>query len=198
MARWEPGATERLQQAAYELFRENGYEQTTVKQIAGRAGVTARTFFRHFTDKREVLFAGTEQLVAALRQSIFAAPKGASPFEAVMMALEAIAPHLERPRPGVRERRALIAAHPELRERELNKLTTLCAAAIEALRALGASEPAARLAAEAGITIFRVGFDRWLDASSGALAQSIRRTRKELATMSATRGRRWRPTTRAR
>jgi AcrR family transcriptional regulator len=163
MARWEPDAAGRLQEAAYALFRERGYDGTTVEDIAARAGVTARTFFRHFADKREVLFAGSNELAAFFGEHIAAAPRSASPLAAIMTALEAAAPQLERPRPQVRERRAMIAAHRELRERELAKLTAMAAAATAALVKRGVSELSARLASELSVTVFRVGLDRWLD-----------------------------------
>lgn len=181
MPRWEPDARARLQQAAYALFKERGYGGTTVEDIAARAGVTGRTFFRHFADKREVLFAGSDELAKLAGRTIAAAPKPAGPLEAVMSALDAFAPHLELPRAQVRERRALIAQEPELRERELAKLTAIAAAATEALVARGVAEPTARLAAELGMTIFRAGFDRWLDDKKARdLATNLRLTLSDL------------------
>jgi AcrR family transcriptional regulator len=183
MARWEPDAAGRLQRAAYELFREHGYDQATVEEIAARAGVTSRTFFRHFSDKREVLFAGSDELAKFVGQSISAAPRTVGPLEAILLALEAAAPFLEQPRQQVRERRALIAAHAELRERELMKLTAIATAAVKALRARGVSEPTARLIAETSITVFKVGLDRWLDdKKSRDLVTNIRLTFDDLKT----------------
>src|SRR5579885_2356991 len=91
MGRWEPDAVGRLRAAAMELFHTQGYDQTTVAQIAERAGVTARTFFRYFADKREVLFAGSEELQRAMVDGLMAAPEGAAAMEAVAAALDAAA-----------------------------------------------------------------------------------------------------------
>ena len=88
MARWQPGATQRLVVAAVDLFTEQGYDATTVAQIAERAGVTKSTFFRHFSDKREVLVAGQAALSQLLAKGIAEAPVGASPLEAVAAGLE--------------------------------------------------------------------------------------------------------------
>ena len=165
MARWEPDAPGRLAQAALELFAERGFEQTTVEDIATRAGVTKRTFFRHFSDKREVLFSGSRPLQDALVAALDAAPETAPPMEAVAAALEAVPAFLdEQRRPWSRRRQAVVDAHPELRERELAKLASLTAALADGLRRRGVAEPAASLAAEAGIAVFKVAFTRWIGA----------------------------------
>src|SRR5579863_3669862 len=164
MGRWEPNAQGRLAQAAMELFSERGYEQTTVADIATRAGLTERTFFRHFSDKREVLFpVGTwfrDQFVDAVE----AAPAGASPLQSVMLAVNAAATSLEREtgreRAAVRQR--IILANPELRERELSKLADVAAAIAAAQRGRGVEEPTASLTAELGIAAFRVAVERWV------------------------------------
>lgn len=160
MARWEPNATERLREAALELFEEHGFEQTTVAEIAARAGLTERTFFRHFTDKREVLFRGSEGLRDTLVAAIDAAPAQASPLAAVTAALDAAGavfiPELAR------RRQAVILANPELQERELIKLASLADALAEALRRRGVSHSAAGLAAQTGMAIFRITFERWV------------------------------------
>ena len=183
----EPAQPASVHQAALELVRERGYEKTTVADLAARAGVTGRTFFRYFSDKREVLFAGADQLATLVGQVIAATEMSLGPLDVVMAALEALAPALEQPRQEVRERRALIATHLELRERELSKTTSLATAAIAALRARGVPESAARLAAETGATLFRVAIDRWLDdAHLRDLVTSLRRTRKELSVLTAT------------
>ena len=90
MARWEPNARERLVLAALDLFAEQGYDNTTVTQIANRAGLTKTTFFRHFPDKREVLFAGQEVHSRLLADGAAAAPDSATPLEAVAAALDAL------------------------------------------------------------------------------------------------------------
>ncbi|HET8978653.1 MAG TPA: TetR family transcriptional regulator [Solirubrobacteraceae bacterium] len=160
MARWEPNAAGRLREAALELFEERGFEQTTVAEIAARAGLTERTFFRHFADKREVLFRGSEELVDTLVTGVDRAPAEATALEAVTAALEAagaaFAPEFAR------RRRAVILATPELQERELMKLTSLTDALAGALRRRGVGESVARLAGETGIAVFRITFDRWV------------------------------------
>jgi AcrR family transcriptional regulator len=165
MARWEPNAIGRLQEAALELFRERGYEQTTVAEIAERAGLTRRTFFRYFTDKREVLFHGTEKLEAFVAQQVLAAPDATSVIDAVAQGLEAVAEASDQ-RPGfdgfARQRQALIRTCPELQERELIKLASLGSAVADALRRRGVAEPAASLSAEAGVAAFKVAFERWV------------------------------------
>src|ERR1051325_10637169 len=124
MARWEPDARGRLEQAALELFEERGYARTTVEDIAARAGLTERTFFRYFTDKREVLFSGSGALEAQMADQIATAATSAAPLAAVTAALETWGPWFESRRSHARKRRAVIAAHAELRERELIKLAT--------------------------------------------------------------------------
>src|ERR1700751_2295289 len=133
MSRWEPNARGRLEEAARELYRERGFDQTTVAEIAERAGLTERTFFRYFADKREVLFWGSGRLQALLVEGVAGAPEGTAPMDAVAAAPEATSIVFEERRAFARERQALISAHPELQERELIKLASLAAAIAEAL-----------------------------------------------------------------
>ncbi|HEY2479703.1 MAG TPA: TetR family transcriptional regulator [Solirubrobacterales bacterium] len=161
MGRWQPDAQGRLEEAAMELFDERGFEDTTVADIAERAGLTKRTFFRYFADKREVLFSGTVLLEETLVKGILGAPADAPPLDAIAAGLDAAAVVLEEARDRAGRRQAILAANPELRERELIKLTRLAAAGAEALRRRGVEEPAAGLAAEAGMAVMRVSFDRW-------------------------------------
>ncbi|RKH66557.1 TetR/AcrR family transcriptional regulator [Corallococcus aberystwythensis] len=163
MGRWEPNARDRLAQAAMTLFQEHGYDRTTVEDIAARAGLTERTFFRYFTDKKEVLFGGSEVIHECLVTTITEAPQGTTPLDAVAAALEAMAPFFKDRRDHSRARQALLVAHAELRERELIKLASMASAAAETLRKRGVTEPAASLAAEAGIAVFKVAFERWLE-----------------------------------
>jgi AcrR family transcriptional regulator len=163
MARWEPDAQGRLQQSAMELFAERGYASTTVEDIAARAGLTERTFFRYFADKREVLFSASKELETRIADAIAAAPKTTAPLDAVAEALEATAPLFEARRAHARKRQALVAAHAELQERELIKLASLAAAIADSLRQRGVAAPAVGLIAEMGIAIFRNAFERWLD-----------------------------------
>jgi AcrR family transcriptional regulator len=183
MARWEPDARGRLVLAAMELFRERGFDRTTVAEIAARAGLTERTFFRYFADKREVLFWGASALQQGLLEAIQSAPRSAAPLEMVVAALEATAPLFEKRRVFARQRQHLISAHAELQEREVMKLSSLAAAASTALVGRGVPEPAARLAAEAGITIFKVAFERWVeDSKPRDLSHHIRSALGELGT----------------
>jgi AcrR family transcriptional regulator len=166
MGRWEPDAAGRFRAAAIELFGEVGYEQTTVAAIAARAGLTARTFFRYFADKREVLFDGSEQLQQTMVAALAQAPAQASALAAITAALTKAGDFLdEERRPFARVRNAVIAANTELHERELIKMATLSAALAQALRARGVGEPDASLAAEAAIAVFRVAFAQWVSES---------------------------------
>lgn len=175
MVRWEPGAGGRLREAALELYVERGFEQTTVAEIAQRAGVTARTFFRHFTDKREVLFAGSEELQAGLLTALAAAPDAASPMGMVAAVLDAAAGFLGQDHARSRIRQSIIEANPELRERELIKMARLGTALAEGLRGRGVPDPEAALAAEAGVVVTRVAFERWVSAPSpGDLGATMR------------------------
>ena len=163
MGRWEPNARGRLEQAALALFAERGFEPTTVAEIAQRAGLTERTFFRYFADKREVLFWGAGALQELLVGAVAAAPDSAAPIDAVAAALEAAGALLQERREGARQRQSVITANAELRERELIKLATLASALADALRQRGVKDPAASLTAEAGIAVFRVAFERWIN-----------------------------------
>jgi AcrR family transcriptional regulator len=186
MGRWEPDARGRLEQAALALYGERGFEQTTVAEIAKRAGLTERTFFRHYADKREVLFAGAGSLQDLLVSTLASTPDSAAPIDAVAAALEAAGALLQERREYARQRQAVIAANAELRERELIKLATLAAALAGALRGRGVPEPAASLAAEAGIAVFRIAFERWISQPSRPdLPQLIRESLDELRAVTA-------------
>jgi AcrR family transcriptional regulator len=186
MGRWEPNARGRLEQAALELYSERGYEQTTVAEIAKRAGLTERTFFRHFADKREVLFGGSGLLEERLVNAVAESPDPVVPMEAVAVALAAAGALLGERRERAQRRQAVIAAHAELRERELIKLASLAAALADALRGRGVAEQAASLAAEAGIAVFRVAFERWIsEPGESDLPQVIRESLEELKAVTA-------------
>ena len=162
MSRWQPNARGRLEQAALELYTERGFDQTTVAEIAERADLTERTFFRHFADKREVLFWGQHALIELVTTRIADAPDSASPLEAVGEALEAVGSMFEGRHEHARRRQVVIDANPGLRERELIKLASLADAIAEALRHRGVGEQAAKLAAETAVAVFKVAFDRWI------------------------------------
>jgi AcrR family transcriptional regulator len=185
MGRWEPNARGRLEQAALELYLERGFDQTTVAEIATRAGLTERTFFRHFTDKREVLFGGGA-LADGLAAAVDAAPESAAPLDAVVAALESTSDFFAERQAHARRRQEVIAANPGLQERELIKLASLAAAMAGALRRRGITEPTASLAAEAGIAVFKVAFERWIgDTDERDLAQLIRESLDELKAVTA-------------
>lgn len=162
MARWEPNANGRLAQAALDLFAERGFDQTTVEDIALRAGVTKRTFFRHFSDKREVLFGGGDEFKQLFVDGIAAAPASAPPLAAVAMTLDTVGAAFSSRREFARQRQLIIAASAELQERELVKLASVAAALSAALRERGVPEPTASITAETAIAIFRNAFERWV------------------------------------
>jgi len=162
MGRWEPDARGRLERAAMELYTERGFDQTTVAEIAERAGLTKRTFFRHYTDKRDVLFSGAVVMQEAVVKAVAGAPDAATPLAAVATGLDAAAGLLQERGDGPRYRYAVIVANPELQERELVKLAALAGAVAEALRGRGVEDRAARLSAEVGIGVFKVAFETWI------------------------------------
>ncbi|MCF6378557.1 TetR/AcrR family transcriptional regulator [Nocardioides KLBMP 9356] len=163
MARWQPGARERLQQSALDLFLEHGFERTTVAEIAARADLTERTFYRHFADKREVLFDGQDRLLHAFVDAVAAAPVEASPRELAEAAVVGSRDFFtEERRPWSRRRHQAISSEDGLRERESLKMGSLAAAVAQALRERGVEDPLAELAADAAISVFRVSFVQWI------------------------------------
>lgn len=182
VGRWQPDSRGRLQEAALVLFAERGFDQTTAAEIAARAGLTERTFFRHFADKREVLFGGSDLLKDRIVSGVSDAPESDGPLDAVARGLDAAAAMLgEFRRDLSRKRQAVIAANPELRERELAKVADYAAAVAAVLRERGIGEPQATIAAEAGATILRVALERWGSADDDRdLATTMRDTIAEL------------------
>ncbi len=176
MSRWQPDARGRLTEAALTLYRERGFEQTTVEEIATRAGLTERTFFRHFADKREVLFAGSHLLVEQVRRTVVAVSPGVAPIDAVAAGFDALAPNFDESRAHQRLRYAVIAASPELLERERVKLAVLATAIAEALCRRGVTANEATLVAELAVAVFRVGFERWLEADESRPFAEVMRT----------------------
>jgi AcrR family transcriptional regulator len=165
MGRWEPGARQRLVLAAVDLFTEQGYDATTVAQIAERAGVTKSTFFRHFPDKRELLVAGQESMCQLLSEGIAEAPDGASPMVAVAAALERASTMMGPDNRELGPRiKAAVAASTELQERDALKTVSLAAAMTAALLARGVPEMTAHLAAELGVLAFKQGYARWSES----------------------------------
>jgi AcrR family transcriptional regulator len=166
MARWEPAASERLQKAALELFSANGFDETTVVEIAATADLTERTFYRYFADKREVLFNGQAEFQQAFIDGIATAAQDARPLDIVSSAVATVCSpsgiFSEERRPHSRLRQKVIAANPELQERELLKMSSLASVLAGALRARGVEDPAASLAAECGVIVFRLSFEQWI------------------------------------
>jgi len=173
MPRTSHDALNRLRHAALELFAENGFEQTTAAQIAARAGLTERTFFRHFPDKREVLFDGQEILAAALTDAIQKAPGGLSPIEILREAFAAVTPLLEGNRQFSEPRRHIIAAAPALLEREVAKHAALARIVAQALQQKGIEKLHAGLAAEAGLAVLGHAIELWFDDANLPLADCI-------------------------
>ena len=167
MGRWAPDARGRLQQAAMELFTERGYDRTTTADIAERAGLTERTYFRHFADKREVLFDSTDALQTLVLAGMAGADPAAAPLDAVAAGLVDGAALLQSFGEQPRRRAAVVTAHAELRERELAKMAGLARAAAAALVDRGVSGATAALTAETAIAVFRVAFDRWVADPAG-------------------------------
>lgn len=180
MTRWQPDARGRLRQAALELYGERGFDETTVAQIAARANLTERTFYRHFSDKREVVFSGEVHRV--LVTTTADAPASMTAIEAITDALLAAGAVLGERRDMTRLRQAVIAANPPLRQREQIKYAGLAEDLAEALRGRGVDPSPARLAGEAGVAVFRTAFERWIDEDEQRdFAQLVRDTLEELA-----------------
>jgi AcrR family transcriptional regulator len=187
MVRWEPDSRGRLALAAMALYGEQGFDRTTVAEIAERAGLTERTFFRHFSDKREVLFAGAKALQDLFVTTVIAAPQSATPMEAVTLALEAAGELFGPRREFSIQRQRIIDASTELRERELIKLATLAEALAGALRERGVTDPTAALTGEVAIAIFKTSFERWITAADAAdMTTFVREALDELRGITAT------------
>lgn len=175
MGRWQPDARTRLQEAALTLYGERGYDETTVAQIAERAGLTKRTFFRYFADKREVLFWGSHLLQAQMVAAIEAAPAPASPLDLIGAALDAAGLRFEEHREFAALRHRIIASSPELQERQLIKGASMAAAMAQALRARGLGDTAATLAAHIGSTVIHVAYGQWAEDPQRRPFQQIAR-----------------------
>lgn len=184
MSRWEPNASERLLVAAVELFVDRGYESVTVAEIADRAGLTKRTFFRHFADKREVLFGGQEAHRRLLADTIAGAPATATPLEAIGAGLAAFAADFEEDRRDfLAKRQAVIGGNLDLQERELLKRATLTTVMVQVLGDRGVKDPIASLAAEVGALALSNAYLSWLiPANRRTLAKLVEQALRELAT----------------
>ncbi|GAA2412366.1 TetR/AcrR family transcriptional regulator [Actinomadura vinacea] len=187
MARWEADPRGRLERAALELFTERGYDQTTVAQITERAGLTERSFYRHYADKREVLFGGGEELEKHLVAAVGDAGAGLAPLDALITALQA-AEAVFRPRDAARKRRDAIAANPALYERELIKLASLSAALADTLARRGVDARTAQLATDMAMSVFRLAFERWIAEDDAHFAALVRESAHELRQVANTTG----------
>ncbi|HTJ69777.1 MAG TPA: TetR family transcriptional regulator [Actinospica sp.] len=183
MPRWEQGAEERLREAALELFTEHGYENVTVAQITDRAGLTRRTFSRYFADKRDVLFAGSDQLPAALAAAVTTADTALTPFEALLDALETVGDVVAgRVAPHAAQRQAIVDGSTELQERGRTKFAAVADALSAALRQRGAAPATAGLLADVGVAVFRTAFTRWAaDPTAAPYSVHAREAADELA-----------------
>jgi AcrR family transcriptional regulator len=180
MPRWEPNAQERLQQAAMTLFLERGYAAVTVAEVADRAGLTKRTFFNHFPDKREVLFAGAKDFDAGIVKHLTEAPDDLAPIDAAIAALTHSSLELAKYSDYARIRRDLIASSPELRERDLIKMTSLAAAIADALCQRHVPARTATLAAQAAVAVFTIAYADWVDNPAEDFGILVQRSLAEL------------------
>jgi AcrR family transcriptional regulator len=168
MARWDPDAEPRLRAAALELFQQHGFENVTAAQIAERAGLARRSFFRYFPDKREVLFAGSEQLPAAIAEAFAGIDSGIRPWAAVLAALDTVGARLVDVATNSVVRREIIAASPELQERERTKRAAIKDAIQAAVEDRGVDRATAALLAQMGDAVFQQAFDHWIDTAGAA------------------------------
>jgi AcrR family transcriptional regulator len=187
VTRWQPDSRGRLEVAALELYLEQGFDNTTVAEIAERAGLTERTFFRHFADKREVLFPGGATFQNLITDGAVHAPVECGPLDAAFAGLQAVSGFLQERRPFSIKRQKVISANPELQERELIKLQALSTALADTLRARGASDLTAGLVAEVAVALFKTSFEEWVNPeNSRALSQVLKESLAELRSFSST------------
>ena len=175
MGRWEPGAQARLQQAAVELFVERGYAEVTVDEIARRAGLTKRSFFNHFTDKREVLFAGAKDFEDSVAAHLAEAAGALEPIDAALVALTRACLELVGYADFARTRQELIASSTELRERDLIKMAALATAIAGTLSRCGIPEASAKLTAQAAVAVFTAAYADWIEKGPAADLHTLMR-----------------------
>lgn len=164
MARWEPDARDRLERAALDLFAEHGFDQVTVPEITARAGLTTRTFFRHFVDKREVLFAGLDQMPTLVTRLVLDTPSDLGPIDVVAHGLPTLAAAFTGGIEQLKQRKAVMEGHDGLRERELHKMEMLVGAIADAFRSRGVDDLTAAVVAELAVVVVRVALGRWIDS----------------------------------
>ena len=176
MARWEPHARQRLEQAALDLYASRGYDRTTVGDIAARVGVTSRTYFRYFPDKREVLFAGADELRERIVSSLRQAPANLSPLASCVHAMGACEPMFRsREREHLRRREAVIATSGELQEREARKFAAIAAVVADALVERGSDPTTAHLVADLALVVFKHASRLWVDDPATSYAVHLGR-----------------------
>jgi AcrR family transcriptional regulator len=180
MGRWEPNAVERLQQAAGALFQERGYADVTVAEIADRAGLTKRTFFNHFADKREVLFAGAQGLQADTLQHLADTDDDLDPLDAAVAALTHGGLGLAHYGESALARRELIASSLDLQERDLVKRASLASAIAAALRTRQVPHRIAAFAAQAAVAVFAAAYDDWAEDPTTDFAALMQRSLADL------------------
>jgi AcrR family transcriptional regulator len=177
MSRWAPGADLRLRDAALELFAQDGFDQVTVEQIAEAAGVTERTFFRHFSTKEDVIFANGEQIIAELADAVRGESNPATPARLLLVALTRLANSFEPDRSALRIRAEIIRSVPALRERELLKQHHISTAIVDELVSRSISKERAMTLAGVGMVVFQVAYGTWVtDRSRTSLATRIEKT----------------------
>jgi AcrR family transcriptional regulator len=174
----------RLQEAALSLYQTRGYEETTAADIAAEAGVTQRTFFRHFPDKREVLFSGEDEFIEALTRAVVSVPQGLGPLEALFHAFPSVEPLFIKNRPFTAPRRHIIAAHPALQERAQTKTRAVMSALAAAFRQRGVPDRAASLAAQVGMAALSHAVAAWFESGSTDLGPYVEQAFKELRDLS--------------
>jgi AcrR family transcriptional regulator len=173
MSRWEPDARDRLERAALDLFGEHGFDRVTVPEITARAGLTTRTFFRHFADKREVLFADADQMPVLAARLVLGAPPGLGPAEVVAHGLPTLAAAFEGRLEQLKQRKAVIDGHDGLRERELRKMERLVDAIAEAFRGRGVDDLTAAVVAETAVGVVKVALGRWITSDGRESLRAI-------------------------
>jgi len=181
MGRWQPDARTRLERAAVELFAERGFDDVTVPEITSRAGLTTRTFFRHFADKREVLFADAELMPALAARLVADAPPGAAPMAVMADGLPVLAAAFEGRLAQLTQHKAVIERSPALRERELRKMEQIVDAIAAAWRHRGVDALTAAVVAETSVGVVKVSLRNWIDTGgSRPLASIMAATLKRL------------------
>ena len=164
MPRWKPHAKERLELAALDLYATRGYESTTIGDVAAHAGVTSRTYFRYFPDKREVLFGGADGLRDRIACSLRDAPADVPPLAAALYAMSTCEDlfHL-REHEYLRRRDAVIGTSSELQEREARKLASIGAVVAGGLVERGSDPDGAQLVADLALVAFKQAARLWMD-----------------------------------